>query len=109
MNIGLHSDDLREITAIFDEFAAIEEVIVFGSRAKGNYHPGSDLDLAVKGENFGFNQFMELLVRLGKPGFLFKIDLVNHNTIDSQELIEHIARVGVRTYSKAPVHSPEIR
>lgn len=109
MNIGISPSDLEEIRSIFDKTAAVEEVIVFGSRAKGNFNPGSDLDLAVKGKAFDFNQFLKLLVKLDEPGFLYKIDLVNYNTIESRELIEHIARVGIKIYSRVPVRSLESR
>ena len=34
----------------FSKYPEIEEVILFGSRAKGNYKKGSDIDLAIKGE-----------------------------------------------------------
>lgn len=102
MNIGISPSDLEEIRAVFEKTAAVEEVLVFGSRAKGDFKPGSDLDLAVKGKAFDFNQFLKLLVKLDEPGFLYKIDLVNYNTIESRELIEHIARVGIKLYSRAP-------
>ena len=109
MNIGIPNNDLEEILAIIEAQPTVEEVVVFGSRAKGNYRPGSDLDLALKGQDFGFDQYLKLLVKLDEPGFLYKIDLVNYNTIESQELRDHIARVGIRVFARKPETSPETR
>ncbi len=73
----------------------MDEVILFGSRVKGNFRPGSDIDLAVKGEGLDFQQFLRLLVKLDDLDLLYKIDAVNYRTIESQELLAHIDRVGI--------------
>ena len=49
MNHGLSKRDLDEISEILKSFPEIEEAVLFGSRAKGNYKPGSDIDIAIKG------------------------------------------------------------
>ncbi|WP_414646601.1 nucleotidyltransferase domain-containing protein [Clostridium tetani] len=41
----------------FDE---IEKAYIFGSRAKGNYKPGSDIDIAIYGENINLDILSKL-------------------------------------------------
>lgn len=46
---GLRDDDLQNIIAVLAKQEQIEEAIIFGSRAKGSYKNGSDVDIALKG------------------------------------------------------------
>ena len=50
MNFGLRPQDLTEIIEMIRQFPDIEEAVIFGSRAKGNYKKGSDVDIAIKGK-----------------------------------------------------------
>ncbi len=50
MDFGLRPQDLAEIIGLIRQFSDIEETVIFGSRAKGNYKKGSDIDIAIKGE-----------------------------------------------------------
>ncbi len=69
-------------------------MLIFGSRVKGNYKPGSDIDITLLGN--GIN--LDLLNKeTGKPGdlmlpYLFDVSILSH--IKNQEFIEHITRVG---------------
>lgn len=95
MKYGLSDTTLKEILTVFRKNVRVEEVILFGSRAKGSYRNGSDIDLAVKGEGLDFQQFLKILVALDDLELLYKIDLVNYQTIKSQELLDHIDRIGI--------------
>ena len=44
---GLSDSALEQVTEAIRQFDQIVAVVLFGSRAKGNYKPGSDIDLAV--------------------------------------------------------------
>ncbi|MGB3312067.1 MAG: nucleotidyltransferase domain-containing protein [Nodosilinea sp.] len=50
MLYGLLSSDLHHITDALGQFNEIDQAVLFGSRAKGNYKQGSDVDLALKGD-----------------------------------------------------------
>lgn len=45
--LGLKKDDLDIIIQILVSTAGIEKAVISGSRAKGNYKPGSDIDIAL--------------------------------------------------------------
>ena len=48
MNTGLSAKDLSIIKTTIGSFEAVESATLFGSRAKGNYKTGSDIDIAIK-------------------------------------------------------------
>jgi len=50
MRFGLTEDTIEKFHSVFRKYPEIEEVIIYGSRAKGNYREGSDIDLTLKGE-----------------------------------------------------------
>ncbi|SUY66782.1 nucleotidyltransferase domain-containing protein [Clostridium tetani] len=60
MNFGLRESDLEYIVNIISGFDEIEKAYIFGSRAKGNYKPGSDIDIAIYGENINLDLLSKL-------------------------------------------------
>lgn len=51
MPYGLKEHIIKEIQNIFTKYSQVEEVILYGSRAKGNYKNGSDIDITLLGED----------------------------------------------------------
>jgi len=43
---------IRKIRAVLAEFPQVEKAVLYGSRAKGNYKNGSDIDLTLCGADF---------------------------------------------------------
>jgi len=77
---------------VFQEYPAIQAVYLFGSRAIGKTHPGSDLDLAVVPEdNRVRSQKLNILTDLARLG-IDNIDLVFLDTEDivlKYEAVKH--------------------
>ncbi|MEA1961978.1 MAG: nucleotidyltransferase domain-containing protein [Bacillota bacterium] len=88
---GLTANDMCMIIEAVKKFPEIEEVVIFGSRALGNYKKGSDVDLAIKGAAitkktlFGLNDLLNEVYPL--PYFF---DILHYDTIKNPKLIEHI-------------------
>lgn len=59
-NFGLSEETTSLLLSTFAKFPQIEEIKVFGSRAKGNYKSGSDIDLAIFAANFTFNDLLSM-------------------------------------------------
>lgn len=98
---GLLKRDLMYITKAIEKHAEIEEVILFGSRAMGNYKQGSDIDLAVKGAHVNLNIIRRLLDDLNEVYPLpYFFDIVNYDDIVNQELKNHIDAAGKTIYTK---------
>ena len=60
MMFGLSDDVIEKIQNAFAENAKVDKAIVFGSRAKGNYKEGSDIDIAIKGQDLNFDDTLSL-------------------------------------------------
>lgn len=97
---GLRDNIIDELCSVFKEYPNIEEVIIFGSRAKGTYHNGSDIDLALKGQNITYNQILDIYVKIDDLDLLYKIDLLSYNDKIGTPIGDHIDRVGKVFYSK---------
>ena len=100
MKFGLPDTTIENIQKVFENNAKIDKVIVFGSRAKGNYKEGSDIDLAVKGSNISFDDILQLHGQLDDLNLPYKIDLLDYATIKEKALVEHIDRVGIVFYER---------
>jgi len=47
MKYGLQASTIQKICAALAEFPQVEKAVLYGSRAKGNYRNGSDIDLTI--------------------------------------------------------------
>lgn len=104
MSFGLSSIYINKINSVFHQYSNIDEVIIFGSRAKGNYRDNSDIDLVIKGQALNLSILQEIenkLEELYIPNF---IDLIIFDKIDNPELIDHINRTGKQFYRKGNVY-----
>ena len=95
---GLRESDLENIIGILSQFDAVKEAILFGSRAKGNYRHGSDVDIALKGD-IDFGTIARLSYLLNQESMMpYKFDLVNYSRTKHKDLKDHIDRIGVSIY-----------
>lgn len=98
---GLTADDLDFIRSTLQQFPDVEEVILYGSRAKGNYKPGSDIDLALKGNQLTAESVTAIWGILNDDSPLpYSFDITDYEAITNTDLKEHIDRVGALIYSK---------
>jgi len=98
---GLLKRDFKFILKAICGYPEIEEVIIFGSRAMGNYKKGSDIDLALKGEKVDQRVVRRLSDELEEEYPLpYFFDIVNYNDITEEELKHHIDSVGKTIWRK---------
>lgn len=100
MLFGLSSSNIDKINSVFKQYSEINEVIIFGSRAKGNYRNNSDIDLAIKGNNVNLSILQQIEIKLDELYIPNSIDLIVFEKIENSELINHINRVGKQFYKK---------
>ncbi len=100
MKYGLKESYIQQIQFVFAEYPAIEKVILYGSRAKGNYRNGSDIDLTLVGQTLDFNLLLQIENKLDDLLLPYNIDLSILHKIENPDLIEHIERVGIIFYEK---------
>lgn len=99
--IGIDPDKLQKICSLFVKYPVIDEVLLFGSRAKGNYRGGSDIDLALKGTNLNSKLLTQIELDYDTFYLPWKINLVIYSTISNKALKEHIDRIGIVIYHRA--------
>ena len=94
MNFGLKDSDRQKINSVLVKYPAVEQVIIYGSRAKGNYRNGSDIDLTLLGEELDLTTLLRIETELDDLLLPYKIDLSIFHKIENPDLVEHIERVG---------------
>ncbi len=100
MSYGLKYSDINKINILFSKHQTISRVILYGSRAKGNYRTGSDIDLTIQGKNIDLTTLLEIETELDDLLLPYKIDLSLYNKIENRDLVDHINRVGITFYNK---------
>lgn len=91
---GLSQWTINDLIGVFRKHPKISKVIIFGSRAKGNYRPGSDIDLAVEGSSIDFKELMSIRADIDDLGLLYMVDVIDYNKKRDTPIGEHIDRVG---------------
>ena len=101
MKYGLTETTVEKICAVFARFPEIEKAILYGSRAKGNFKTGSDIDLTLCGESLTSGLCSTIASALDDLMLPYTIDLSVFNELNHAKLREHIERVGVLFYERA--------
>jgi len=97
---GLSDRDLALMLEELKKFSQIEEALIFGSRAMGNFKKGSDIDLVLKGA-FGHDILAKVKYVLDEVLPLpYFFDVLHYNSISNQELRRHIDTFGKVIYKK---------
>ncbi len=99
-HIGLSKHQLQILRQLFKKYPVIEQVKLYGSRAKGNHNERSDIDLALFGKNIQHDTLSRLLMDLDDCDIPYQVDLQNYAELQNPELIDHINRVGMEIYHK---------
>lgn len=92
---GLKDAEIKRILAVLRRNPKIRRILLFGSRAKGSYQKGSDIDIAVSAEALGIGELLQLKAGLDDLMLPYKIDIMVYEDIHNRNLREHIDRVGV--------------
>ena len=97
---GLDLETEKKIKEVFSSFDEIDKVILYGSRAKGNYKIGSDIDLTLYGKNLKLQIIYKIQDKLDELYVPYKFDLSIYAHLDNLELKESIDNSGVVFYQK---------
>lgn len=91
---GLTLKDLEIIAGVFKNYPSVERVLIFGSRARGNFKQGSDVDIALKG-NVSFEIVSLISIELNERSPLpYKFDVLAYDLIENEDLKKHIDHYG---------------
>ena len=94
---GLSDKTLEKLRSILSKYREIEKAILYGSRAKGNFSPGSDIDICIVAPKMTFSKYLEVLSDVDELDIPEKVDLTKYELLD-ESIKEHIRRVGKEIY-----------
>ena len=101
MQYGLSHETLCILNSIFSRYQDVKQAILYGSRAKGNYRNGSDIDVALKtGVNFTFTDLLRLGNDFDDSYLPYFVDVSIYDDISNPDLKTHIDKVGKVIYSR---------
>jgi len=63
MKYGLSDKTIKQIEAVLSNFSEVEKAVLYGSRAKGNFKQGSDIDLTLYGKGLS----LQILHKIEMP------------------------------------------
>jgi len=98
---GLREKDMQYMLQLFKQIPAIEKVILYGSRSTGNFEKGSDVDLAVIGEEVRFSDVAHLhhVLENESPTLLW-FDVLHFDILSNEKLKKNIIDEGTVIYEK---------
>ena len=100
LKFGLKQTTIDKINGVFSLHPEIEKVVIYGSRAKGNYRPGSDIDITLFGENVTRDTLSKLDWEIDELNTPYLFDISIYTKLNAPSLQEHIDRIGQVFYIK---------
>lgn len=100
MKFGLNEATITKISSVFAKYPEVEEVIIYGSRAKGNFREGSDIDITLKGQELNDSVLSKIFWEIDELNTPYLFDISIYDQLNSPDLAEHINRVGQVFYMK---------
>jgi predicted nucleotidyltransferase len=100
MRFGLKEETIAKINSVFAKYPEVEEVIIYGSRAKDTFRTGSDIDITLKGKQLNDTILSKVYWDIDDLNTPYLVDISIFDKLNSTALEEHINRVGKVFYSK---------
>ena len=100
MPYGLKDIELAKLNEVFAANERIERVVLYGSRAKGNYKPFSDVDITLEGDELTHTDLSRLSLAIDDLLLPYQFDISIFHTLKNEALIDHIRRMGITIYEK---------
>ncbi len=89
---GLTPQALHDLRAVFDSTPGIERVWIFGSRARDDWRPRSDIDLVVDAPGFSSDDFLHLQTAVREVPMVYAVDMVHWQKVQAPEFVRQIER-----------------
>lgn len=100
IDVNLDKDIIDSIIKISKRYDSIEKVVLFGSRARKENSPKSDIDLAIYVNKTNSNLIDFIYDIENEAPTLLEFDFSNMNTINDEVFINEVKKDGVIIYEK---------
>ena len=98
---GLPAASLQALQAVLARHPGVLHADIYGSRAKGNFRPGSDIDLSLFGDALTAQDMLQIDREIDSLDLPYKVDLSLFAHIEDPALRAHIERVGQVLYQRS--------
>ena len=102
MNDGIKTAHREALIDILAANPKVEQVVLFGSRALGNYRPNSDIDLALYGKALSLDDLARFQEQIEATTIPHHVDLLLADRIENDRLRRHIEEQGVVWFRRTP-------
>jgi predicted nucleotidyltransferase len=100
MIYGLSNETLYTLDSIFKKYSGVKQAVLYGSRAKGKYRLGSDIDISIKtDDSFTFTDLLRIGNDFDDSDMPYFVDVSVYEKLANKDLKAHIDRVGKVLYS----------
>lgn len=103
MTFGLTAETVARIRGVLARHPVVKRAVIYGSRAKGNHKPGSDIDLTLladEGQHISLREVADILDEVDDLLLPYTLDLSAFEQLNHEQLREHIERVGQVFYER---------
>ncbi|MDR0709989.1 MAG: nucleotidyltransferase domain-containing protein [Spirochaetaceae bacterium] len=98
---GLSARSLETVKKLLSKYPGIRSAVLYGSRARGTYKNGSDIDLTLHTDDaFTHADLLRLANDFDDSDLPYMVDLSEYRKLQNENLKEHIRRVGKVLYER---------
>jgi predicted nucleotidyltransferase len=97
---GMTDDELRLLCSLFARYREIEQVVLYGSRARGTHKPFSDVDITLLGIGLSRSHLNRLMADIDESSLPYRFDISIFSKLTNDALIEEIEKTGVVLYRR---------
>jgi predicted nucleotidyltransferase len=98
---GLSARSLETVKKLLSKYPGIRSAVLYGSRARGSYKNGSDIDLSLHTDDtFTHADLLRLTGDFDDSDLPYMVDVSDYRKLQNENLREHIRRVGKVLYKR---------
>ena len=106
MKYGLDDKYFDKLISVFPKHPEVESVVLYGSRAKGNYKPFSDIDITLKGALLTRQLLGKIYTEIDDLLLPYFLDISIYDKLTDKDFIAAIDKTGVEIYNKTSTSLP---
>jgi len=99
MKFGLEELLLDKIVSIIGRNEKIKRIVIFGSRARGDFKPASDIDIALYASgSLTSEELNSIRSQIDEIDCIYKFDIVDVNRLEKKAMVENIKNEGITIF-----------
>jgi len=100
MKYGLSDKTLGTLNSVFNKYPGVKQVVLYGSRVKGKYRKGSDIDMSIKtSDNFSRRDLLNIVGDFDDSDIPYLVDVSIYENISNPDLRAQIDKEGKVLYA----------